>query len=124
MTLDLEAIKTRAGAATPGPWHPDPDECCVYADEETSGTGDALAERILTVADASFIAAARSDVPALVAEVERLTRLLEADVEWHLQFDVAVTTYKAAWPDPAAAIPTINAINALVNAYDEMESKP
>ena len=77
MTLDLDPIKAREAAATAGPWHPDGDECCVYADEDASSTGDAIAERILTAVDAAFIAAARADVPSLVAEVERLRERIE-----------------------------------------------
>lgn len=78
MTLDLDPIKRREAAASPGPWHPDSDECCVYAEEEASGTGDAIAERVLTPADAAFIAAARQDVPKLIAEVERLRAFIGA----------------------------------------------
>ena len=59
---------------------------------------------------------------AIADEVERLRKWHEEDAEWHLQFDVAVTTYKGACAiDPFAAIPTINAINALLNAYDDLE---
>lgn len=78
MTLDLVPIKRLEEAATPGPWRTDSDECCVYADEDASGTGDAIAERILTSADAAFIATSREAVPALIAEVERLTGYLTA----------------------------------------------
>ena len=54
--IDLTPIKARLAAATPGPWR-------------ISGMnyGD-----LVTVADIRFIAAARADVEALVAEVERL----------------------------------------------------
>ena len=59
---------------------------------------------------------------AIADEVERLRKWHEDDAEWHLQFDVALTTYKAACAlDRFAAIPTINAINALVNVYDDLE---
>jgi hypothetical protein len=50
-TLDLDAIEARANAAMAGPWHWD-------------------AHRVPTIAE--FIAAAREDVPALVAEVRSL----------------------------------------------------
>lgn len=90
---DLEAIKARAEAATPGPWDSrrsewadDPDLMTV--DGEPAGdpwwvhhdgwidaddTGLFMSE-----ADAAFIAHARTDVPALVAEVERLRDVVAA----------------------------------------------
>lgn len=59
---------------------------------------------------------------AIADQVERLRAWQESVIEWHRQFCAAVTTYKAACAiDPFAAIPTINAINALVNAYDDLE---
>lgn len=67
---DLDEIEQRANAATPGPWiadvAPDPEtgQFLIY-DVNDSCVCDAY-ER-----DRSFIAAARSDVPALVAEVRR-----------------------------------------------------
>src|SRR3990167_8085811 len=75
---DLAAIKARADAATAGPWHWTEDgledannqyvvagnfSCEAYAGKE---------------ADAAFISAASSDVPALIAEVDRLRAALEA----------------------------------------------
>lgn len=86
MTLDLAAIKARAEAATPGPWkvpianvfvvvapnapHHNPPEglCPPYPWRVVvePSLNDPSAE------DAEFIAHAREDVPALVAEVERL----------------------------------------------------
>lgn len=79
--LELDAIEARANAATPGPWTTERPtktyegfRCgvtiaatygrqCIYADPPG---GQAPA------ADQRFIAAARADVPALVAEVRRL----------------------------------------------------
>lgn len=86
--LDLEAIRGRADAATPGPWwawdrgvgwH-----IAVGPGVDDRGRPDRLlpeGERtdIDRREDAEFIAAARQDVPALVAELERLQRLLVAD---------------------------------------------
>lgn len=86
---ELNAIEARAAAATPGPWW-------VYDDGRSAGVvngdgstyhrpyramicgGDAH-EGYFDGPDADFIAHARTDVPALVAEVRRLTQLL-ADV--------------------------------------------
>lgn len=82
VVLDLEGIKARETAATPGSW--------VIEDSEWSGRFDVassasdltpgapfgptypgVAER-LTEVDATFIAHARTDIPALLAEVDRL----------------------------------------------------
>lgn len=76
--LDLDAIERRANAATPGPWATRrghewvryvitegrviPDVVAIF-NEDCSGR----------VSDAVFIANARTDVPALVAEIRRLT---------------------------------------------------
>lgn len=84
--LDLDAIRARADAATTAPWHPvglpwnfgrpfvvagslDPHLGTFICDLETVGTdvGNDNA-----VADSDFIAHAREDVPALIAEVARL----------------------------------------------------
>jgi DNA-binding transcriptional MerR regulator len=75
----LDAIRARVDAATPGPWEPSSDtltwihveahgltvaECRTYLNRQhTDEQNDA---------NAAFIASAREDVPALLAEVERL----------------------------------------------------
>jgi hypothetical protein len=80
MTKDeLDAIRARVAAATPGPWEAGTAFCCpdcgwvdgpkrtvcpVYEGAKRTHTLDAN--------DAEFIASAREDVPALLAEVERL----------------------------------------------------
>lgn len=72
MTVDLNAIKKRAEAATNGPW------CAKYGygEEAEVTTGVSFSSRGIATtsrtADATFIANARQDVPALIAEVERL----------------------------------------------------
>lgn len=65
----LAAIEARAAAATPEPW------TLKRAEESDRQVWVSGAEVILDWGDpdAAFIAAARSDVPALVAEVRRLT---------------------------------------------------
>lgn len=76
---ELAAIAARANAATPGPWYFVP----VQADADRR---DQVAPAVLLSAsedleicstswldeDGAFIAAARQDVPALLAEVQRL----------------------------------------------------
>lgn len=75
--LDLAAIRARADAATPGDWE-------ATNNHRILGPPPALPSHSLprdlnpvaeagNYADALFIAAARTDVPALLAEVERLT---------------------------------------------------
>jgi hypothetical protein len=86
---ELEAIKRRAEAATPGEWkqaHPwgPPDEHGyvsmpgIFAGETSVVFGTkGYADISFKEADAEFIAASRQDVPALVVEVEKLRILLE-----------------------------------------------
>lgn len=68
--LDLTAIKKRIEAASAGPWTA-ADDGLVWA----TRLGDPVSGSV-EIEDAEFIAAARTDIPALVAEVERLRRLL------------------------------------------------
>lgn len=73
--LDLDAIRARVDATTAGPWEARMDE--VRAAEipatskkcrrESFWLADTLGDE-----DATFIAHARTDIPALLAEVERL----------------------------------------------------
>jgi hypothetical protein len=75
-TNDLDAIETRAAAATEGPWieeHSAEAGSCVIPHDAES-TREAVARTFLyeSVADAEFIAHARTDVPALVAEIREL----------------------------------------------------
>lgn len=69
MTIDLNAIKKRAEHATEGPWYfTEFDRYHISPDiEDGMEIAEAYAEH-----DAAFIAHARQDVPALIAEVERL----------------------------------------------------
>lgn len=68
--LDLDAIEARANSATPGPW--------ATSSEWSVRTGARDDELVACVQykdhgrDAAFIAAARTDVPALVAELRAL----------------------------------------------------
>ncbi|MFD5798646.1 hypothetical protein ACFWIO_34970 [Streptomyces diastatochromogenes] len=102
--LDLDAIDAVANAATDGPWLAN-DRIGVA----TNPAGDPLAvfgggeqDR----ADAAFVAAARTDVPALVAEVRRLqareaafTTLAERWQQMADHGDVAIGSFDG----PAAA---------------------
>lgn len=98
--LDLAAIEARANAATPGPWQRD--ERYVVGGEDIPGSrpgGEVIAQAQPTlsawreyelsqrVANAEFIAHAREDVPALVAEVRRL----RAEALGHTRYEQCVT---------------------------------
>lgn len=87
MTLDLDPIKAREAAATPGPWGESPkqpDAVISLAPGATRrGTfdydyGGAFIGESMLRADRAFVCAARTDVPALLAEVERLRAQLAA----------------------------------------------
>jgi glutathione S-transferase len=81
---DLEAIHKRCAAATPGPWLVDGDylPASIYASDSPDwkvrhqfrvvGMTDYEDGGVVCREDAEFIAAARSDIPALLAEVDRL----------------------------------------------------
>lgn len=89
MTLDIDAIKARADAATEGPWVVDDQK---YVLRSKNGGWDGLI--IATVQhddfglveedNTAFIASARQDIPALLAEVERLQAIVERVRELHV----------------------------------------
>jgi hypothetical protein len=107
MNVDIKAIKERCDRATPGPWNVDQkaqgdctnldidcgktvcDESCKECEWYEFFTGASI-DKILTLrldewdgindADADFIAHAREDIPALIAEIESLQAQL-ADLQ-------------------------------------------
>lgn len=77
--IDLEPIKARLAAATPGPWEtykPRINTAVITTDENQYITAY-VAERVRETADAEFIAFAPTDIAALVEEVERLCLALD-----------------------------------------------
>lgn len=80
--LNLAHIEARANAATEGPWCTDAWEIyqgteyqpglSMWIGETCRGTSTPEQDQ----ADAAFVAAARTDVPALIAEVRRLQALV------------------------------------------------
>ena len=74
---DIRAIRLRCDQATPGPW-----TSFVEGREQMSGSdfirtsGEDIYLTGATAADQDFIAHARQDIPALIAEIERLKKLL------------------------------------------------
>lgn len=85
--LDLDAIEARCDAATPGPWHAtgrDDDPGDEGWRVNGGGVPGSASERAVAACptysrhaaqDMAFIAHSRTDVPALVAEVDRLREL-------------------------------------------------
>lgn len=83
---ELAAISARAAAATPAPWQALDNGSIVYAGDPQPvrwGTyvlasigAHGRRSRKPSDEDAAFIAAARTDVPALLAEIDRLKRKL------------------------------------------------
>jgi len=83
---DLDVIRQRCDKATPGPWE------CWHKDMDFGGAvkftiGDAMVIRksnqrnigpIFKKEDAEFIANARADISALLAEIDRLKAKLDA----------------------------------------------
>ena len=75
LDLDLDAIEARCEAATPGPWyhnHDSGEDDGGAWENPTSDVVDGLGSHLIDageLADAAFIAHARTDVPALVAEL-------------------------------------------------------
>ncbi len=107
----LEEIAARAAAATPGPWgawieglrHPFHPEITAWGGSSIvyTTTGTAIADELDRDADAAFIAAARDDVPFLLAEVERLRARLE-QMRTYARHD-PFCNYRPTYPDAPVA---------------------
>ena len=83
MSVDLEDIKARCEAAEPGPWvmrHEGKGNVPEYRPAWKAGAFSDDGDTAQAIANEGFIAHAREDVPALVAEVERLQKQLAAAV--------------------------------------------
>jgi hypothetical protein len=80
---ELDAIEARSNAATPGPWksylegrdHKSGSDFIMTGEDANRGEDIELTG--VSHADQDFIAAARQDVPRLVAEVRRLKRIVD-----------------------------------------------
>lgn len=75
MSIDLEAIEARLKAATPGPWINRPEKSF-----NVQSVNKNIASCFRTE-NADFIAHSREDIPALLAEVERLNAELYPEKE-------------------------------------------
>ena len=87
----LDEIEARCEAATSGPWF--------IAGNNSSNTLRCVHNEATNIAvlvhekDSSFIAAARTDIPALIARVRELEdglRLIAADIPWGTREDLCV----------------------------------
>lgn len=83
--LDLDAIRARADAATRAPWTADDTDLKVNTEDGRAlvvlatvllGDDDTRENHPQAMADAEFLAAARTDVPQLLDHIERLHRLI------------------------------------------------
>jgi hypothetical protein len=80
--LDIEAIDSRCDITTPEPWEAHQVGFHGYSftvlriGDDDDDPGYDVAAGVQRLADAEFIAHARTDVPALVAEVKRLRAAL------------------------------------------------
>jgi hypothetical protein len=74
MTVDLDAIEARADAATEGPWFNNRNGVVIVESHPLAPT---VSENS-SWGDAEFIAAARADIPALVAELRAAREVVEA----------------------------------------------
>ena len=86
MTLDLDPIRARLAAATPGPW--EVDECSeettvIVAGSDLTIICSELWQGWEGTQDAALIANAPTDMAALVAEVERLRESVQRVREVH-----------------------------------------
>ncbi|WP_330438793.1 hypothetical protein OHB44_27880 [Micromonospora sp. NBC_00821] len=128
MTIDLEAIRARAAAATPGPWLTDPNSAwrrCheaheyVYASDPTDRNGvialtGIKGEHVRNGPDATFIAHARTDVTDLCDEVEQVRDALARRDKEIGRLEVYVTGLEQQL---AAQQPVINAARDLTHIW-------
>jgi hypothetical protein len=92
----LQGLKDLCSAATPGPWTIHPDEDCQYNDVYTIRNAKTYSIGEALNTDAAFIAAARTALPELIAEVERLQSVWDEVL--------AITGTHAMGSDPARAV--------------------
>jgi hypothetical protein len=107
--LDLDAIEARAAAATPGPWCTDSWE--IYQDSEYQpgisfwiGETCRADEENDGRADAEFVAHARTDVPAMAAEIRRLRAELAAVTALCDEQDMAARMFELPTPEWVTAV--------------------
>lgn len=77
--LDVEKIKKRCEAATPGPWRRELIKVIAWKSHVICDLASTMGKYEPEEANAEFIAHAREDIPALLAEVARLRALQESE---------------------------------------------
>ncbi len=96
MSIDLEAIKARAAAASPGPW---PRTGPIHAENCSKDCALRRMEGVHSPScpvliqcqnDGAFINHARSDIPALIARVEELEKVRESALEYAIKLRAAL----------------------------------
>jgi hypothetical protein len=103
---ELDAIEARAKAATPGPWRQGAvDKIRVFGDPDGETLAPGLGRCVCIVnqwtgeerrdADAAFIAAAREDVPRLVAALREARKQLAEVVDYAARQDAELATLRA-----------------------------
>lgn len=120
---DLDRIEAEANAATPGPWMttPDYEDPVIYVEADIDGGMFICGMDSYREDDAHFIASARTNVPALVAEVRRLKRALTDALEGLEEMRPYVDSYFAEkWHHDGYIIRARIALNgsALASAGD------
>ena len=87
---ELDALKALADAATPGPWEEVAESgewWITSASDETASLYVIPDTGLMNQADVDFIAASRTAVPALLAEVERLQVAWSAEHDAYIRAD-------------------------------------
>ncbi len=114
---ELDVMDKRVRAATPGPWvavdrnkiiDAEPDEYIVLMSNDSSSV-------MLYKQDASFIAHARTDLPAALDEIRRLRKMVEAARE---VWDSVPATRDEAHPSVMRHAKVMNDLRAALEEYD------
>ena len=120
--MNLDEIEARANAATPGPWRDRHQVCSeVWGQAPDSQTCSMQIARVghaqFDVLNAAFIAAARTDVPALIARVREL------ETECERQSTLAATTFNALIANDIAQMRayglSYEGVRALLGDFDD-----
>lgn len=107
--LDLTGIRERAAAASPGPWEAGVEVGVLGASlviRDARRSAVRLRDGVTTTPDAAFVAHSREDIPALLAEVDRLTARAER-AEAALASIAALVDERGRWLESDDVLATI-----------------
>ena len=97
MKPDLDAIRARCEAATPGPWsckqYHSPHDGSLIQYQAYKGETETIADITLT-SDAEFVANARTDIPALLAYIDELEERCRAYEQMSYEIARSLDTWK------------------------------